>query len=108
MVEIKSTIAATAAEWAVSTRILREYQLGLETDTGKTKRGDGVSRYPDLAYIPGGGGGGNWGDIGGDIADQADLQAALATKITGDGVSKIIVSPTEPPAPDPGTIWIQL
>lgn len=47
-----------------------------------------------------------WGGISGDIANQTDLQAALAEKIQGVNIGKITVSDTEPDSPSEGDVWI--
>ena len=36
----------------------------------------------ELVYATGGGGGADWGDIGGTLSDQTDLQSALDQKQT--------------------------
>lgn len=85
-----------------------------------------------LVEIGGTGGSPTWGNIGGDITDQTDLDAALdgkaptshahaqsdvtnlITDLAGklatssfDGLTKITVSPTQPVAPSTGDLWIQ-
>jgi hypothetical protein len=47
----------TAAEWTSRNEVLLSAELGLETDTGRVKIGDGVTAWNDLAYSSGGGGG---------------------------------------------------
>jgi hypothetical protein len=47
----------TSSEWTRLNKILRNGQWGFETDTGKAKLGDGDTRWNDLAYFSGGGGG---------------------------------------------------
>ena len=49
--------ARTAAEWATLNEILRNKELGIESDTGKDKLGDGVTPWNALAYRATGGGG---------------------------------------------------
>lgn len=41
----------TADQWKDFSGILKEGQLGLETDTGKMKAGNGVDLYSDLPYL---------------------------------------------------------
>ena len=41
------------SEWQESSLILLDGELGYETDTGKAKIGNGISRYRDLKYIAG-------------------------------------------------------
>lgn len=53
----------TAAEWAASVQVLHTWEAGLESDTGKAKRGDGLSVYSSLSYLPGFGGGGGGGMV---------------------------------------------
>ena len=42
----------TAAEWASANPILAEREFVTETDTNKTKIGNGVDNYNDLPYNP--------------------------------------------------------
>lgn len=42
-----------SSEWLESSIILLDGEIGIETDTGKAKVGNGVSRYRDLKYIAG-------------------------------------------------------
>ena len=41
----------TAEQWTKFSGILKEGQLGIETDTGKMKAGDGVNLWPALPYL---------------------------------------------------------
>lgn len=41
------------SEWQESSLILLDGELGYETDTGKAKIGNGISRYRDLKYVAG-------------------------------------------------------
>ena len=41
----------TAAEWTAANPVLAAGELGLETDTGKTKIGDGVTAWNSLGYV---------------------------------------------------------
>lgn len=41
----------TAEQWTKFSGILKEGQLGIETDTGKMKAGDGMSLWPALPYL---------------------------------------------------------
>lgn len=43
----------TASEWTSADPLLSEGELGLETDTGKFKVGDGVNNWTELAYSSG-------------------------------------------------------
>lgn len=47
----------TAAAWTLADTVLAEGELGLETDTGLFKIGDGVTAWTSLAYASGGGAG---------------------------------------------------
>jgi len=42
----------TAAEWASANPVLAEREFVTETDTNKTKIGNGVDHYNDLPYNP--------------------------------------------------------
>ena len=42
----------TAAQWSAANPILAEREFVTETDTNKTKIGNGVDRYNDLPYNP--------------------------------------------------------
>ena len=44
----------TAANWTLNNPILAAGEPGLETDTGKTKYGDGATHWADLSYATGG------------------------------------------------------
>lgn len=48
---------ATSTRWTFENPILKAGEPGYETDTGKEKRGDGVTRWAVLAYVTGSGGG---------------------------------------------------
>ena len=41
----------SAANWTAQNPTLGKYQFGIESDTGKAKRGDGVTAWNDLAYF---------------------------------------------------------
>ena len=43
----------TASEWADSSLILLDGELGVESDTGKVKVGNGRDRFPALQYLTG-------------------------------------------------------
>lgn len=43
----------SSSEWLESSIILLDGEIGIETDTGKAKVGNGISRYRDLKYIAG-------------------------------------------------------
>lgn len=69
----------TAAEWTAANPVLLEKELGYETDTGKAKIGNGTSAWSSLTYATWGiaGASTDWGDIGGTLSDQTDLNNAL-------------------------------
>ena len=41
-----------AANWTSSDPILAQAELGIESDTGRIKLGDGVSSWSELSYAP--------------------------------------------------------
>jgi len=43
----------SSSEWLASSLILLDGEIGIETNTGKAKIGNGISRYSDLKYIAG-------------------------------------------------------
>lgn len=43
----------TASQWLSSSLILLQGELGVETDTGKVKVGDGINRFSSLKYLTG-------------------------------------------------------
>lgn len=45
-----TTYAGTAAQWSASSLVLLKGEIGLETDTGKFKFGNGVDTYGSLSY----------------------------------------------------------
>ena len=62
--------AFTAAKWTAANPLLQRGELGVETDTRKFKVGDGITYWNDLEYAKAYS---DWGNIAGDITDQADL-----------------------------------
>ncbi len=63
--------------------VLRAGEVAWATDDEELKIGDGATAFSALPVLNGGGGGGgapDWGDIGGTLAYQTDLQAALDAK----------------------------
>ena len=50
MTNIVQHPGGTAAQWAASSRILLAREIGVETDTGYIKVGDGVSTWAELPY----------------------------------------------------------
>lgn len=67
----------TAAQWTTANRILAAGEIGVETDTGKIKVGDGTTPWATLDYLADEGGGVT-GPIG--IGDVIGLSAALTAK----------------------------
>jgi Chaperone of endosialidase/Major tropism determinant N-terminal domain len=65
----------TAAGWAAGNVILSAGEPGFEKDTGRFKIGNGTTAWNTLTYSSG-----VWGDIGGTLSDQTDLQNALNAK----------------------------
>ena len=43
----------SASDWASSTLVLLDGELGVESDTGKVKVGNGTDRFSDLQYLTG-------------------------------------------------------
>lgn len=70
----------TAAQWVTANPILSEKEVGIETDTRKFKFGDGSTAWNSLPYVSSDSGPIEWGNIGGDIADQLDLIELLNDK----------------------------
>lgn len=78
----------TAAQWTAANPILAAGELGLETDTGKIKGGNGTDTWSILSYSgSGGGGSSSWGSITGTLSSQTDLQTALNAKASTSSVS---------------------
>ena len=69
----------TAAQWTSANPILASGEVGLETDTGKTKTGNGGTAWTGLAYSVG---------AGSVIVQEADVQVsgAAATLDFGHGL----------------------
>lgn len=68
----------TAAQWTAANPILAEGELGLETDTGKIKGGNGTDTWNSLPYSGSGGSGGNSvdsvnGQTGVVVLDKGDI-----------------------------------
>ena len=51
--EVVQKRRGTAAEWASSNPVLAEGEDGYETDTGRTKIGNGEDQWGDLEYVGG-------------------------------------------------------
>jgi len=66
------------ADWTSEDPLLAEGELALSTDLNKLKVGNGVDNWSALDYINVAEV--NWGDIGGTLSDQTDLQSALDAK----------------------------
>lgn len=69
----------TAANWTSVNPVLSEGEVGLETDTGKVKVGNGVGTWSALSYSFTGGSA-TWGTITGTLSAQTDLQGVLDSK----------------------------
>lgn len=67
----------TATNWASVNPVLGLGEPGHETDTFRTKYGDGTTPWNDLPYSRGAVA---WGQITGTLSNQTDLQAALNAK----------------------------
>lgn len=67
----------SAALWASVNPILAEGELGLETDTGKIKGGNGTDTWSALPYSGSGGGGGSVDSVNGQtgvvVLDKGDI-----------------------------------
>jgi hypothetical protein len=92
----------TAAQWTAVNPVLAQGEPALELDTGKEKRGDGVTAWNDLPYLVTGSGGGGGGGAAGapredvskttaSLADQAS-ETGVITMATGYRISKIVTS----------------
>lgn len=69
--------ARTAAEWTTLNEVLRNKELGIESDTGRDKLGDGVTPWNSLPYRNAGGAGG-----GGGLTAFVHNQPSVATTWT--------------------------
>lgn len=65
----------SASAWTAADPVLADGEFGVESDTGNLKLGDGESAWSALPYFSGGA---VWGGISGTLANQSDLQSALA------------------------------
>lgn len=70
----------TAAEWTTADSVLADAEIGVESDTGKIKIGDGVTTWTALAYFTGGGAGS--GDVVGPTS-AVDERIAVFDTTTG-------------------------
>lgn len=70
----------TAAEWIDRNPTLAAGESGFETDTRKTKHGDGATPWVSLAYDAGGTGGGSFRGV---LADEA-ARLAITSPVIGD------------------------
>jgi hypothetical protein len=78
----RAPMRGTAADLAALNPVPFIGQLVIESDTGYTKHGDGVTNYTGLPYtsIPGAGTVA-WGAITGSLSSQSDLASALSGKV---------------------------
>lgn len=51
----KDVVSDVSTEWRDNDPVLMKDMIGIETDTGKMKVGDGVKKWSELEYISGGG-----------------------------------------------------
>ena len=70
----------TAANWTSQNPVLMDGELGLETDTGLFKFGNGSTAWNSRPYAGASVGVVPWGAITGTLSAQTDLAAALAAK----------------------------
>ena len=70
----------TAANWTSQNPVLMDGELGLETDTGLFKFGNGSAAWSSRPYAGASVGVVPWGAITGTLSAQTDLAAALAAK----------------------------
>ena len=80
----------TASQWTTLNPLLAAGEIGLETDTGKFKFGDGVNYWNSLNYadketI-------DWGSITGTLSNQTDLQNALDLKANISSLATVATS----------------
>ncbi len=73
--------AFTAAKWTAANPLLQRGELGVETDTRKIKVGDGITYWNDLEYSRAET---TWGEVNGDITDQADLVNFVNTAVAAE------------------------
>lgn len=66
----------TQANWESVDPVLAAGEMGVETDTGRFKFGNGTDSWNSIAFS-----GQAWGNIVGTLSDQTDLQNALDGKI---------------------------
>lgn len=76
----------TAAEWTDADPVLAEGEVGVETDTGQIKIGDGSNAWSSLDYFAGGGGGGGSGTV------------TSVSVATANGLAGTVANPTTTPA----------
>lgn len=92
-----------AASWSSGNPVLLAREFAIETDTGKAKLGDGTAAWNSLPYLDLWS---KWGRIGGTLADQGDLQAALNAKAPL--ASPALTGTPTAPTPPGGTNSTQL
>lgn len=102
----------TAAEWTTADPILSSGELGVETDTGKFKVGDGINNWSGLSYSSGiqgpqgdegpegpqgpQGEKGDKGDPGGSVPHASTHENSGADEIVVDGLSGELAEPQTP------------
>lgn len=79
----------TAARWNSFNPTLCAGEIGYDLTINNLKIGDGVTKWTSLPYLASGSGGATWGGIIGNILDQADLIAYIASQVGSGGGNQI-------------------
>ena len=78
--------AATAAEWTAANTVLGDGETGLETDTKRSKIGDGTTAWNALEYtVPSGTATLDFGEVA--AQSHVDLTIAVTGAVVGDSVA---------------------
>src|ERR1700733_10406706 len=94
----------TAANWTAADPVLNQGELGVETDTSKSKLGDGATAWNSLGYWATGGGSGSvasvfgrTGPVAAQSGDYSVAQVTGAAPLASPALSGTPTAPTQSP-----------
>jgi hypothetical protein len=100
----------TASEWTTADSVLAAGEMGIETDTGRSKFGDGVTAWASLSYTVGdssGIGTIDWTSVQNKPAEFAPSAHTHSLSEITDYTFPTVLSDTAPGAPSAGLKWVK-